>query len=178
MSEADIIVVGEALPRLAAVRPLDGRRIAVKWANGSRAGATEEVDLAPVIMTLRFYAPLRDDPHLFGTVELVDDGHTLVWGDGRIDMAATTVERLAREGMTNADFRAFLRRHRLTLDGAGAALGLSRRQIAYYAKDRPVPRLVALACLGYEGTRGRKGAAAEVRPEAPTATLAEPVGSA
>ena len=71
-------------------------------------------------------------------------------------MAATTVERLAAERMGNADFRAFLSRHRLTLDGAAAALGLSRRQVAYYAKDKPVPRLVALACLGYERTIRRE----------------------
>ena len=49
--------VGAPLPRLAAVRPLDGHRIAVTWANGARAGTTEEVDLAPVVMTLKFYAP-------------------------------------------------------------------------------------------------------------------------
>ena len=61
-------------------------------------------------------------------------------------MAATTVERLAANSMTNAKFREFLERHGLTLDAAGAVLGISRRQVAYYAKDRLIPRLDAGMC--------------------------------
>ena len=72
-------------------------------------------------------------------------------------MAATTVERLAAESMTNTQFREFLERHGLTLD-AGAVLGISRRQVAYYAKDRPIPRLVTLACAGYDAWQAQKAA--------------------
>jgi hypothetical protein len=153
VAEDTAIVVGSALPRLASVEPAGGHRIVVRWASGPRTGHRETVDLAPVVMTLRYFAPLRADADLFATVELADDGHTLAWGSGRIDMSAATVERLAAEAMDNVAFRAFLERQRLTLDGAAAALGLSRRQVAYYAKDRPVPRLVALACAGYERLR-------------------------
>jgi hypothetical protein len=98
MEEADTIAVGAPLPRLAAVRPAGGRAITVTWAGGLRAGATEEVDLSPILLTLKFYMPLRDDPDLFGTVDLADDGHTLIWDGGRIDMAATTLERLRGPG--------------------------------------------------------------------------------
>ena len=46
----------------------------------------------------------------------------------------------------------------LTLDGAARALGLSRRMLAYYRGGaKPVPRTVALACLGWEAEQ-RKAA--------------------
>jgi len=60
--------------------------------------------------------------------------------------------------MTNAQFQTFLERHGLTLDAAAAVLGISRRQVAYYAKDRPIPRLVTLACAGYDAWQARKAA--------------------
>jgi hypothetical protein len=42
-------------------------------------------------------------------------------------------------------------RNDLTLDAAAVALGLSRRMLAYYRSgSKPVPRTVALACLGWE----------------------------
>jgi len=52
--------------------------------------------------------------------------------------------------MSGDGFKAFLFRNHLTLDAAAAILGISRRQAADFAKDKPVPRLVALACAGYE----------------------------
>jgi len=96
MNAIDMIIrVGNPLPRLASVRPAGGLAVTVTWATGLRAGCSETVDLAPVITTLRFYAPLRQDAALFDTVMVDDDGSALVWDGGRIDMAATTVERLA-----------------------------------------------------------------------------------
>jgi transcriptional regulator with XRE-family HTH domain len=45
-------------------------------------------------------------------------------------------------------------RHELSLSDAAEALGLSRRQVAYYASgERPVPRTVLLACTGWEAER-------------------------
>ncbi|MOA41208.1 hypothetical protein D3C78_1631490 [compost metagenome] len=42
-------------------------------------------------------------------------------------------------------------RHKLNLDQAAEALGLSRRMLAYYRSGaKPVPRTVALALLGWE----------------------------
>jgi transcriptional regulator with XRE-family HTH domain len=38
-----------------------------------------------------------------------------------------------------------------TLDEAAAALGLSRRMVAYYDHgDKPIPRVVALAAMAFE----------------------------
>jgi lambda repressor-like predicted transcriptional regulator len=55
--------------------------------------------------------------------------------------------------MTNADFAGFLKRNGLSLDAAAIQLGVSRRLVAYYAKDRPVPRYIALACKAIEWSR-------------------------
>jgi hypothetical protein len=155
MSGADnALHVGEPMPRIASVQPAGELSVSVTWGAGIRAGRTDVVDLAPVIMTLRFYAPLREDLSLFASVTVIEDGTALSWDGGRIDMAATTVERLGRETMSSEDFRTFLLRNKLTLDAAAASLGISRRQVAYYARGKPVPRLVALACAGYEATRG------------------------
>ncbi|MFM2041677.1 MAG: hypothetical protein RLY86_253 [Pseudomonadota bacterium] len=136
----------DGLPTLLAVTVEDGHTIRVTWANG----AQEVVDLSPTLHRFRLYAPLRADPDLFRDLRLEDDGATLVWGDGRIDMPADAIWDLARETMDNAEFRCFLERNGLTLDAAAAALGISRRQVAYFAADKPVPRTVALACRGFE----------------------------
>ncbi len=135
------------MPRLASVAPAEGLSIAIEWADGPRTGRSDIVDLAPDILTYRLYRPLRDDPALFATLHLVDDGAAIAWGDDEsIDMPATAIERLAEETMVAADFSRFLRRNRLTFDAAAAQLGISRRLIAYYAAGQPIPRHIALAC--------------------------------
>ena len=109
MSGADnALHVGEPMPRIASVQPAGELSVSVTWGAGIRAGRTDVVDLAPVIMTLRFYAPLREDLSLFASVTVIEDGTALSWDGGRIDMAATTVERLGRETMSSEDFRTFL----------------------------------------------------------------------
>ena len=136
----------EALPTLLAVAVEGDHSIRATWVDGT----VETIDLSPALHRFRLYAPLRGDSALFRDLRLEDDGATLVWGDGRIDMPADAVWDLARETMDNAEFRRFLERNGLTLDAAAAALGISRRQVAYFAADKPVPRTVALACRGFE----------------------------
>ncbi len=122
--------------------------VAVTWADGARAARSEIIDLSPLVNSLKFYKPLRNDAALLATVHLVEDGHALAWGDDdAIDMAATSVERLAEEAMTAEDFRAFLAHQKLTHAGAAALLGYSRRQVELYLSgEQPIPRVVALAC--------------------------------
>jgi len=145
--EEGTIRVGDPMPRLASVAHHDGMEVAVSWRSGLRAGKADVVDLAPAIMTYKVYRPLRDDPGLFKSVHLTADGTAIAWGaDEAIDMAATTVERLAEETMTSSDFRAWLGREALTYEAAAAQLGISRRLVGYYASKRRVPRYIALAC--------------------------------
>lgn len=142
-------------PVIRSIEAGEGFEVVVAWAHGRR----QTVDLAPEIMKYRVYAPLRTDRALFAGLRLEDDGATVVWSDA-IDMPADTIWTLSRQSMTNEEFRAFLDRWGLTFDAAAPALGLSRRQVAYFAADKPIPRTVYLACQGYERLRDAGQAAA------------------
>jgi hypothetical protein len=147
---------GVPMPVIARIRPVDAesRLVEVTWVDGSRRGRTDLVDLSPLIDTHRFYRPLRNDPALFDTIHVVDNGEAVGWGDDSIDMSADSIERLAGEAMTAEDFRSFLARNSLTQEQAAAILGRSRRRIASYANEGGIPRIVALACRGYEAGAG------------------------
>jgi DNA-binding XRE family transcriptional regulator len=115
------------------------------WARGGK----DVVDISSQIEMFRLYDPLRHDLRLFQSVRVGDQGTDVVWTE-EIDMAADTLWRLAREQsgftMTAEAFRQWRQQKSYTLDDAAAALGISRRMIAYYDHgDRPVPRVVALA---------------------------------
>lgn len=153
MSATEMVSGDRGLPFLQSVRPAGSLSVEIAWASGSRNGKREIVDLSPLIGQFRLYAPLRHDPELFATVRLASDGGAVEWGDGEIDMAAESIERLAAEQMTAEDFRAFLARNRLTRQAAAAALGRSLRIIQNYVEGQPIPRVVALACRGYEAER-------------------------
>jgi Helix-turn-helix domain len=147
------------MPKLASVRPAGGLAIKVAWSRGPRARRTETVDLSPLIRSFGLYKRLRTDRALFRTVHLIEAGEAIAWGDDDgIDMAATSIERLAEEALTSEELRAFLEREGLTQEAAAAMLGYSRRQIAHYlAGDRPIPRVFALACRGLAARRAARG---------------------
>jgi hypothetical protein len=148
------VSVGDPMPRLGSVALHDGMQVTVSWRSGLRAGKADIVDLAPAIMTYKLYRPLRDNAELLKSVHLTADGAAIAWGsDDAIDMAATTVERLAEETLDSSDFRAWLERHSFTYEAASAQLGISRRLVGYYASRRRVPRYIALACLYLDSQR-------------------------
>jgi hypothetical protein len=131
------------------VEPANGpTSVSVTWASGSRAGRTELIDLAPIIYTFKIFRLLRENPTLFASVRLGEWGASILWGDDNPDLevGADALEELAEETMTNMDFASFMKRHRLSLDATAAWLGVSRRLVAYYAKERYIPRPIALAC--------------------------------
>src|ERR1700758_2147834 len=99
MSAFDTLNSGHQMPRIAKVEPADAERRLVEgtWIDGDRSGNTEIVDLSSLIDAHRFYALLRNDAALFGTVHVVDNGEAITWGDGSIDMSAVSIERLAAE---------------------------------------------------------------------------------
>ena len=144
----------EPMPHIASAEAIDGRRVIIEWASGPRGGISEIVDLSPLIEQMKFYAPLRDDAELFNSVQIADGGEALEWGGGEIDMAATSVERLAEEQMTGREFEMFLERNSLTRKAAAAELGRSIRAIQLYVQSKePIPRVVVLACKGYEARK-------------------------
>jgi hypothetical protein len=150
------------MPKLASVHPAGKLTIKVTWSKGPRARRTETVDLSPLVRSFKFYRPLRNNHSLFKTVHLIEDGRAIAWGDDDdIDMAATSIERLAEEALTSDEFRQFLDQQGLTQEAAAALLGYSRRQIAHYlAGDKPIPRVFALACraLAMRGFADRNSA--------------------
>ena len=81
--------------RIAKIRVTGETLLAIDWAEGLRAGKSDEVDLSPAINSYKFYRPLRDNAALFATAHLIDDGYAVVWGGGEIDMSADMNEKLA-----------------------------------------------------------------------------------
>lgn len=80
-------------------------------------------------------------------------GHGLDWPGG-LDMDAGRLYEIAREqaGLPTArEFNAWMERNGLTLTSAAQALGMTRRMMAHYRTgSRSIPRVVGLACLGWE----------------------------
>jgi hypothetical protein len=150
MSATEIEDTGFPRPRISEIRALPDFRLAIVWAEGARTGRADSVDLAPVINTYKLYRPLRNNEDLFQSARLVGDGNVVEWGDGTIDMSAELIEEIANEAMTPQDFASFLRKNDLTQEAAAALFGYSRRQIGNFVSTGPIPRVVALACCGYE----------------------------
>jgi hypothetical protein len=167
MNEIDNFVFGSdgPMPRIGAVRAIDGESVLVNWIDGSRAGRTEAINLLPLIDNFRAFESLRRNKKLFSTVHVIEDGGAIAWGeDEAIDMASTSIERLAEEAMSADDFSAFLVRNQFTHQGAASALGRSRRQIEYYLSTGMIPRVIALACFGYEARRSHEEIKDEKKP--------------
>jgi hypothetical protein len=79
----------------------------------------------------------------------------VIWaGDDDLELAADNLRARGVEqagGVSHEFIWNWMARHDLTLDTAAAALGVSRRMLAYYRSGaKPVPRTIALACLGWE----------------------------
>jgi hypothetical protein len=152
MSGNDVVDSGIPLPRMATVRPLPDYVLRVKWAEGPRVGREDLVDVSPAIFSYKVYRPLRDE-NLFLTGKIAEDGDAVAWHDQDLMMSADTIQSLAQESWTPKEFIDFLTRNKLTQEAAAALLGRSRRQIATYATIGPIPRVVALACYGFESLR-------------------------
>ena len=137
--------------RIAHVRYADEYTLRLRWVNGK----TMSVDLREPVHRLKGMRPLRDQ-EVFALVTKGEGGHSVVW-PGEIDMGADRLWEMTLEQNGHLDALEFIRwrwRHGLSLSDAAEALGLSRRQVAYYASgERPVPRTVLLACKGWEAER-------------------------
>jgi DNA-binding transcriptional regulator YiaG len=139
------------LPRIVAVAPGDrDMTLRVSWDRGDES----LIDLSGMVKSFRVYKPLSGSPDLFRRVRVGDHGTDVVWTD-EIDMAADTLWRLAQEQagatLSSEGFRQWRERKAYTLDAAAAALGISRRMVAYYEQGKkPIPRVVALATRALE----------------------------
>lgn len=136
----EIVTAGEPLPVIRSAAPLPQRKVRIVWKDGK----SEVIDLTPALVSRRIYIPLRNDEVLFRTLRVNEDGNAIEWADGS-ELSALWIERLAPAHFDNAEFRASMEHLNLSLDGMAAALQISRRLVADYRKDKPIPRHIALA---------------------------------
>lgn len=112
----------------------------VTWRNG----VEQEIDVSAALASKRIFLRLRTDDALFQTLKVNEDGNAIEWDDGA-ELSAIWLERLAPSSVQNDEFRDAMDELGFTLDGMAARLGLSRRLIADYRKDKPIPETVGLA---------------------------------
>ena len=141
----------KATVRIAGVKPLGGYALQLRFVSGREF----PVNLTEPVHRLKGLRPLRE-PAMFARAEVGEGGHSIVWPGDR-DMGATRLLEMALEQNGRADAVEFIRwrwRNGLSLNAAAEALGLSRRQIAYYASgEHEVPRAILLALKGWETER-------------------------
>ena len=134
--------------RIASVKHAGEHKLRLRWVSGK----TMTVDLSEPVHRLKGLRPLRDES-VFARAAKGEGGHSIVWPD-EIDMGADRLWEMSLEQNGHLDAVEFIRwrwRYGLSLSDAAEALGLSRRQVAYYASgERAVPRTVLLACKGWE----------------------------
>jgi hypothetical protein len=136
----DIVSKGAPLPRITDAVPLDGRRIRVTFDDG----LTKTVDLAPALESRRIFIRLRDDDALFRSFRISEYRNAIEWDD-ELDFSAVWLERLPPADFGNSEFRAAMEQLGMTLDGMAHALEISRRLVADYRKDKPIPNHIGLA---------------------------------
>lgn len=135
---------------LTAVKALPPSTLELTYADG----AVLQVDLKPIIRKHRTLARLADAA-VFTTAQLGEWGGSVTWAkDDNLELAADNLRARAIEqagGYSHEVIWNWMARHQLTLDTGAQALGLSRRMLAYYRSgEKPVPRTVVLACVGWE----------------------------
>lgn len=137
---SEFIEVGGPLPQIRRAQYVGAMKVRIEWADGRE----EIVDLKPAIVSHRHFIALRDDPSAFAAFRVRDRGDALVWPDGQ-ELSADWIEELASSSITNAEFRHAMDELHLSLDGMAARLGIARRLIADYRKDKPIPKAIAFA---------------------------------
>ena len=137
--------------RIARLKYTDEYTLRVQWMNEK----TLNVDLRELVYRLKGLRPLRDTA-AFARAEVGEGGHSVVW-PGELDVGAARLWEMTLEQNGRTDAVEFIRwrwKHGLSLTDAAEALGISRRQVAYYGSgEHEVPRTVLLACKGWEAER-------------------------
>ena len=119
-------------------------------------GRTFEVDLVDWIETTEALQALKD-PLLFSRARIGFAGRSVEWIEDELDLGADNLRNLAIEqagGIGHERIWNWLHDTGLTLEQAAEALGISRRMLIYYRDgEKPIPRSIWLACLGWEAVR-------------------------
>lgn len=115
-------------------------------------GREVQIDLSDLVRRLKAFSPL-EKPAEFRTAKVADFGWTLEWDCGAsLDSDRVIELALEQSGLAeNVYFRRWQDTNGLSLTDAANAIGLTRRTISQYRTGaRPVPRIVGLACKGWD----------------------------
>lgn len=118
-------------------------------------GRVVRINMRELASTFQIFAPLVDAAE-FSTATVTDFGWTLEWNCGAsLDSDRLLELSLEQAGLAeNVRFRRWQDANHLSLTDAASAIGLSRRTISQYRTgSRTVPRIVGLACKGWEAER-------------------------
>ena len=134
---------------LKAARIVGTLALEIDWSTGETLRADLAGWLRPPMDALH-------DAAFFAQMQVDDWGTGLNWPGG-LDLGADTLYTLCREqaGLPTAQgFDAWMQRNGLSLVTAAESLGMTRRMIAHYRTgSRPIPKVVGLACTGWEAKR-------------------------
>ncbi|WP_262966130.1 DUF2442 domain-containing protein [Methylobacter psychrophilus] len=138
--------------RLTAVRTLDKYQLRLTYADEQ----TFDVNLTDLIGTSAFLAPLKN-ASLFAKAKIGFAGRSVDWIEDELDLGSDNLRHLGVEQSGRIGHEriwVWLHETGLTLEQAAKALGISRRMLIYYRDgEKPVPRSIWLACLGWEAVR-------------------------
>lgn len=138
-------------PLIRAVKAQPPTTLEITWSTGE----TLQVNVSRLIQRYKIYASLKT-PRVFRKAVADVWGHSVNW-PGNVDMGADRLYEMAREqaGEWGPEaFSTWMERNGLSLNAAAEALDMTRRMIAHYRTgSRPIPRVVALACEGWEKRR-------------------------
>jgi hypothetical protein len=137
---------------LTAVQALPNFCLLLTYADNQRF----EVDLSELIKTTNFLTALSQ-PSLFAQAKLGFAGRSVDWIADELDLGSDNLRHLAVEqagGIGHERIWTWLHDNGLTLVQAAEALGVSRRMLIYYRDgEKPIPRAIWLACLGWDAIR-------------------------
>jgi predicted DNA-binding transcriptional regulator AlpA len=138
---------------LASVKTTPAAGLLLRYADGEQfeVSLIDTINKHPTLERLK-------DPKVFSAAKVGDHGASVIWAnDDDLELATDNLRARAVEqagGVSHEFIWKWMARNDLTLDTAAVALGVSRRMLAYYRSGaKPVPRTVALACLGWEDVK-------------------------
>jgi hypothetical protein len=138
--------------QLTQVEALSSARLRLSYADGQ----VFEVDLRSWVDITESLKALRE-PAVFESAAVGFGGRSVEWLNGEVDLGADNLRNLAVEqagGIGHERIWNWLHDNDLTLEEAAEALGISRRMLIYYRDgEKPIPRAIWLACLGWDAVR-------------------------
>lgn len=140
-------------PNILSASVVGAATVELAWSTGE----TLCVDLADLPARNAAFSPLSD-PAFFARMVADEWGHGIGWPGG-LALGADRLYELGREqaGLPTASaFEAWMQRNGLSLASAAESLGMTRRMIAHYRTgSKPIPKVVGLACKGWEAQHAR-----------------------